>query len=92
MQHRQGNLHICLNAEKDHPFIAAMRMVKPWTEWVLVLMPKRPDVAKQKRSIEDWTVIASEMIGDKSVGIEILDVSGWAINETSADVISKGNV
>ncbi|KAH7385698.1 FAD binding domain-containing protein [Pyrenochaeta sp. MPI-SDFR-AT-0127] len=92
MQHRQGNLHICMNLDKDYPLIAAIRMVKPWTEWVLVVMPKGPNVPNEKRSHEEWAVIAGDIIGDKSVSIEILDVSGWAINETSADVISKGNV
>ncbi|CAO2650475.1 Nn.00g017670.m01.CDS01 [Neocucurbitaria sp. VM-36] len=92
MQHQQGNLHICMGLDKDYPFICAVRMVKPWTEWVFVFMPKGPGAPNPKRSHEEWAERASEIIGDKGIDVEILDVSGWAINETSADVISKGNV
>ena len=29
MEHRQGNLHVVLRLEKDHPFVCVVRMVKP---------------------------------------------------------------
>jgi hypothetical protein len=34
--HREGNLHVALRMDKDHPFIGAMRAIKPWTEWLYV--------------------------------------------------------
>jgi hypothetical protein len=78
--------------EKDYPFIGAMRQVKPWTEWVFVFLPKGPHVPNPKRSVEEWKAIVKDHIGDESVEVEILDVNGWQINESSADVIGKGNV
>ncbi|KAF1840899.1 uncharacterized protein K460DRAFT_370880 [Cucurbitaria berberidis CBS 394.84] len=91
MQHCQGNLHICLGLDKDTPFISVARMVKPWTEWMFIFMPKGPEVPIPK-SHEEWVEIARDVIGDASINVKVLDVSGWAVNETSADVISKGNV
>lgn len=92
MQHQQGNLHISLGLDKDYPFACAMRMVKPWTEWVFVFLPKGPEAPNPTRSHEEWKEIAQDFIGEAGIDVEILDVSGWAINESSADVISKGNV
>ncbi|KAF2131451.1 hypothetical protein P153DRAFT_286624 [Dothidotthia symphoricarpi CBS 119687] len=92
MQHREGNLHMCMRLEKDYPFITTARMVKPWYEWMFVVLPKGPTAPIPKRSTDEWKEIVQDLIGDKSVDVKILNVSGWAINETSADVISKGNV
>jgi 2-polyprenyl-6-methoxyphenol hydroxylase-like FAD-dependent oxidoreductase len=92
MTHREGNLHVSLRMEKDWPFVGVMRAVKPWTEWMFVFFPKGPEAPNPNRSFEEWKVIAKDHIGDDSVDVEILDVSGWMINESSADVISKGNV
>jgi 2-polyprenyl-6-methoxyphenol hydroxylase-like FAD-dependent oxidoreductase len=92
MRHREGNLHVSLRIDKDYPFLVVMRAVKPWTEWMFVCLPKGPDAPNPKRSFEEWAVIAKDHIGVENVDVEILDVSGWQINETSADVISKGNV
>jgi hypothetical protein len=92
MTHRQGNLHVSLRLEKDYSFVGVMMQVKPWTEWVFVFLPKGPHAPNPKRSFGEWKVIAKDLIGDDGVDVEILDVSGWVINESSADVISKGNV
>jgi hypothetical protein len=92
MTHREGNLHVSLRMDKDYPFICAMRAVKPWTEWMFVIFPKEPQAPNPKRSFEEWAGIAKDLIGDDGVDVEVLDVSGWQINESSADVISKGNV
>jgi 2-polyprenyl-6-methoxyphenol hydroxylase-like FAD-dependent oxidoreductase len=92
MEYRQGNLHVVLRLEKDYPFVSVIRMVKPWTEWMLVFFPKGPDAPIPKRSFTEWEEVAKDIIGDEEIEVEVLDVSGWAINETSADVISKGNV
>jgi hypothetical protein len=92
MEHRQGNLHVVLRLEKDHPFICVVRMVKPGTGWVFVFFPKGPDALMPKRSFLEWEEIAKDIIGEEAVDVKVLDVSGWAINETSADVISKGNM
>ncbi|KAF2035047.1 hypothetical protein EK21DRAFT_97224 [Setomelanomma holmii] len=91
MHHREGNLHLTLRLEKDYPFVGVLRQVKPWTEWMLVVFPKGPHAPNPKRSFEEWKEICVDLIGDSSADVEIVDVSGWAINETSADVLSKGN-
>jgi hypothetical protein len=92
MTHREGNLHVSLRMDKDYPFVCVMRAVKPWTEWMFVIFPKGPQAPNPKRSFEEWVEIAKDHIGDDSVEVEVLDVSGWQINESSADVISKGNM
>jgi 2-polyprenyl-6-methoxyphenol hydroxylase-like FAD-dependent oxidoreductase len=92
MHHREGNLHLALRIEKDYPFIAVLRQVQPWSEWMGVFFPKGPHAPNPKRSFEEWKEICVDLIGDSSAEVEIVDVSGWAINETSADVLSKGNV
>jgi 2-polyprenyl-6-methoxyphenol hydroxylase-like FAD-dependent oxidoreductase len=90
--HRQGNLHVSLRLDRDYPFMVVMRQIKPNTEWLFVFFPKGPDAPNPQRSFEDWAEICKDHIGDDSVDVEILDVSGWMVNESSADVISKGNV
>jgi 2-polyprenyl-6-methoxyphenol hydroxylase-like FAD-dependent oxidoreductase len=92
MEYREGNLHVMLRLEKDYPFMVVIRQVKPNTEWLFVFFPKGPNVPNTNKTFEEWAVIAKDHIGDDSVDVEILDVSGWMVNESSADVISKGNV
>jgi hypothetical protein len=92
MPNRPGNLHWCVRMEKDYPFLCVNRMVKPWNEWMFVFFPKGPDAPNPDRSDKEWKDIIKDCIGDESVNVEILGVSKWLVNETSADVISKGNV
>jgi 2-polyprenyl-6-methoxyphenol hydroxylase-like FAD-dependent oxidoreductase len=92
MEHRQGNLHVVLRLEKDYPFTCVVRMVKPWTEWMFVFFPKGPDAPMPKRSFLEWEEVAKNIIGEEGMEVEVMDISGWVVNETSADVISKGNV
>lgn len=33
MRHREGNIHMLPRLDKDYPFVALARMVKPWMEW-----------------------------------------------------------
>lgn len=92
-KYRQGNLHVIMRMEKDYPDISVIRQIKPNTEWLFVFFPKGPQAQIPKRTFDEWKVICEDMIGDESVDdVEILDVSPWLINESSADVISKGNV
>jgi 2-polyprenyl-6-methoxyphenol hydroxylase-like FAD-dependent oxidoreductase len=76
MKHREGNLHMIMRLDKDFPFVCMLRQVQPATEWMLVIMPKGPDAPNPKRSFEDWAAIAKDHIGDDSVDVEVLDVSG----------------
>ncbi|KAF2185354.1 hypothetical protein K469DRAFT_665653 [Zopfia rhizophila CBS 207.26] len=92
MQHRQGNLHWNMRLKKDYPFMCVGRMVKPWHEWLFVVLPKGPDAPNPERTFEEWKALVEDVIDDETVDVEVLGVSKWMINETSADVISKGNV
>lgn len=92
MPTRHGNLHWCMRMEKDYPFMCVNRMVQPFHKWMFVFFPKGPDVPNPDRSNREWKDIIEDCLGDENVKVEILDVSKWLINETSADVISKGNM
>jgi 2-polyprenyl-6-methoxyphenol hydroxylase-like FAD-dependent oxidoreductase len=92
MAHRQGNLHWCIRMERDYPFMSVLRMVKPWHEWMMVCFPKGPDVPVPERSHTEWKEIIEDFVGISDLDVEVLGVSKWLINETSADVVSKGNV
>ncbi|KAH7414421.1 FAD binding domain-containing protein [Phaeosphaeria sp. MPI-PUGE-AT-0046c] len=92
-KHRQGNLHVIIRMDKDYPDIAVIRQIKPNTEWLFVFFPKGPHIQIPKRNLDEWKVICEDLVGDDSVkDMEILDVSPWFVNESSADVISKGDV
>lgn len=67
-------------------------IVKPWHEWMFVFFAKGPDAPNPERSDGEWRVLVGDAIGDSNVNVEVVSVSKWLINETSADVISKGNV
>ncbi|KAF2120673.1 FAD binding domain-containing protein [Lophiotrema nucula] len=93
MENRQGNLHWCMRLYKDYPFLVVARMVKPWHQWMFVVLPKGPQVPEQTFTYEEWAEIVKDCIGDgDDVDVEVVDVSKWIINETSADVVSKGNI
>jgi 2-polyprenyl-6-methoxyphenol hydroxylase-like FAD-dependent oxidoreductase len=96
--HRMGNLHWVIQPDREYPpwgWAAIVRMVRPWDEWMFILLP-RPgeDVTQDVMSAtqEQYETRVREIIGDELVKIEILDVSKWLINETVAENYSDGNV
>ncbi|KAH7016421.1 FAD binding domain-containing protein [Microdochium trichocladiopsis] len=94
MKNRVGNLHWVMQADRETPDWAALscvRMVKPWSTWVVGLV-HRPGSDRQRRSDEEYVNRIREIIGDDSVDIKILGVSTWNINEIYADRYSKGDV
>lgn len=94
MPTRMGNLHWILqpNIEApDYAWIGCMRMVKPWHEWLCIIFPS-PTAERTIRSNEEYMKRVKEMIGDDSIDVKILGVSTWAINETAAELYSKGDV
>ncbi|KAL1653415.1 hypothetical protein SLS61_003924 [Didymella pomorum] len=44
MRHQEANIHMLPRLEKDYPFVALARMVKPWAEWMFVFVSKGPDI------------------------------------------------
>lgn len=98
MPNRTGNLHWVFMPEKDYPpwgWAAIVRMVKPWKEWMFIMMPlPGADLSVDHFSPthDELMPRLKELIGDDSVGVEILDVSKWWINEIVAQYYSDGNV
>ncbi|KAF2469919.1 uncharacterized protein BDR25DRAFT_370577 [Lindgomyces ingoldianus] len=92
MNSRPGNLHWNLRLARDYPFMCVGRMVKPWYEWLFVIFPKGPDCTIDDRTNGQWGEVVEDMIDDNTVKVQVLGVSKWVINETSADTISRGNV
>ncbi|KAI1464441.1 FAD binding domain-containing protein [Daldinia caldariorum] len=94
METRKGNLHWILQPDRENPewgLSGCMRMVKPWFEWLCILLPA-PNAPREVRSNEEYIQRIRELIGDESAEVKILGVSTWVINETVAEYYSKGNV
>lgn len=98
MAHRPGNLHWCFAPDRPYPpwgWAAIVRMVKPWTEWMFIMLPKPGadlSVDEFSPTPDECRPRVREMIGDDAVDVEILDVSKWWINEIVAEYYSDGNV
>lgn len=96
VEYRKGNLHWVMQPDRDHPafgWMAIVRMVKPWNEWMFILFPS-PEFdtcARFNPRTEEYLQRVREFIGDDTPA-EILDISKWFINETVAKEYSRGNV
>jgi hypothetical protein len=84
------------DVELEHGIAPVLRMVKPYYEWLLVVFPKPGmDIKAFGSSTKATTQVfdlLKKVVGDDSVLIEVLDISGWRINETAAESYSKGNM
>jgi 2-polyprenyl-6-methoxyphenol hydroxylase-like FAD-dependent oxidoreductase len=95
MKSRTGNLHYVIQPDVEQPDFAAwsiVRMVKPWYEWLVIMMykPTCPaDFMPEKKQVEDQ---AKSVLGDASIPVDILRIDKWVINETVAECYSKGQV
>ena len=68
-----------------------MRMVKPWHQWMCIVLPSAgSDMVV--RPVEDYLKRIGEFIGDDTVDVKVVGVSTWLINETVAERYSEGNV
>jgi 2-polyprenyl-6-methoxyphenol hydroxylase-like FAD-dependent oxidoreductase len=94
IKHRQGNLHWVMQPDQPHcdlGWMAIIRMVKPWTEWMFILFPK-PGMEKLEPTNDEYLAQVKNFIGDPSIPATILNVSKWTINEICAAEYSRGNV
>ncbi|KAL5043459.1 hypothetical protein BDW71DRAFT_210295 [Aspergillus fruticulosus] len=93
--HRKGNLHWVMQPDREHPsfgWMAIIRMVKPWDEWMFILFPAPDyDPTTASQSKEEYLQRVKELIGDETPA-DILSISRWYINETVAERYSDGNV
>jgi 2-polyprenyl-6-methoxyphenol hydroxylase-like FAD-dependent oxidoreductase len=95
MRYRTGNLHWLLQPDKEHPLFGwacIARMVRPWDEWLFIVLPERGKELETNPSNEQWEQRMKEFIGDDSISTEILGVSKWRINDVVAKKFSKGRV
>jgi len=91
---RKGNLHWVMQPDREHPefgWMGLVRMVKPWHEWMFILLPNRDADVGMKPASHEYLKRVKDFIGDDTPA-EILNVSKWFINETVAEQYSKGNV
>ena len=94
VKHRQGNLHWVMQPDKDFcdfGYMAIVRMVKPWHEWMFILFP-RPGMELNDVTRAEYLTQVKNFIGDDSITAEILDISRWTINEIVAENYAKSNV
>ena len=87
--HRVGNLHWIMQPDApEWGWLVIMRMVKPWSEWIMILFQKPgwkpphegwlPSQAQYEKRVQD-------LIGDDSVPFKVTGVSKWLVNEVWAD-------
>ena len=92
---RMGNLHWILQPDEemsDVGWIGIVRMVKPWTEWLIILF-YAPHADINVIPPSDVLIKKTQqLIGDDSVDVELLRVDKWTINEIYAEKYSEGRV
>jgi 2-polyprenyl-6-methoxyphenol hydroxylase-like FAD-dependent oxidoreductase len=94
IKHRKGNLHWVLQPDRPHCVfgrMAIVRMVKPWYEWMFILLPK-PGWDGPEPTRDQYLDQVKAFIGDDAIPAEILSISKWVINETVAEQYSQGDV
>lgn len=94
IEHRRGNLHWVMQPDRNHPdfgWMGIVRMVKPWNEWMFILIPNQDFDPQIEPSTEEYLKRVRELIGDDTPA-EILNVSKWYINEVVAEEYSRGNM
>jgi hypothetical protein len=95
MTSRVGNLHYVVRSDVENPDFAGwsiVRMVKPWYEWLVIMMYKPTCPAEFTPSLEQVKAQVQSVIGDDSIPVEIQRVDKWIINETVAESYSRGNM
>ncbi|GKZ76284.1 hypothetical protein AnigIFM56816_005263 [Aspergillus niger] len=94
IKNRTGNLWV-MQPDREHlnfGWIGIVRLVKPWNEWMFILLPDRNyDRSQRKPSKEEYQWRVQEFIGDETP-TEILDISTMYINEIVAEQFSEGGI
>lgn len=95
MKSRVGNLHYVIRPDAEMPDFAAwsiVRMVKPWHEWLVIMMYKPTCAVEFMPTMQQVQEQVTAVIGDSTIPVEILRIDKWVINETVAASYSKGRV
>jgi 2-polyprenyl-6-methoxyphenol hydroxylase-like FAD-dependent oxidoreductase len=91
--HRPGSLNWILNPDApDWSAVGNFRMVRPWDEFVVSMHPSQKDGKAFDPTREAILERLYQMIGDKTVPIEILSSFQWTINDQVARSWQKGRV
>ncbi|KAK5143135.1 hypothetical protein LTR04_001985 [Oleoguttula sp. CCFEE 6159] len=91
--HRPGRLNWILNPDApDWSAVGNFRMVRPWDEFVVSMHPSSKDGKSFDPTKEAILERLYQMIGDKTVPIEILSSFQWTINDQVARSWQKGRV
>ena len=94
MKRSPGLLHVLTRPDKPQPFFSLLgiaRFIKPWTEWVIVLIC-HPSTTKITASDAEIMDRARELIGDDNIELKLKNKSIWETNECYAAQYSEGNV
>ncbi|KAF2837730.1 hypothetical protein M501DRAFT_1017514 [Patellaria atrata CBS 101060] len=95
LKDRVGNLHWVQTPDEEYPDWAwsiIVRMVKPWHEWMFIVLPKPGTEFDDSLTEDDWMPQLRKAVGDDSLPIKILGISKWTINEIVAESYSEGNI
>lgn len=94
MKTSAGLLHVLTRPDRPQPdfgMLGIARFIKPWTEWVIVLICHLT-TTKIEASEAEIMGRVKELIGEDSIEIKLKNKSIWRINECYAEEYSKGNV
>ncbi len=94
MKTSPGLLHVLTRPDRPQPYFGLLgiaRFIKPWTEWVIVLIC-HPTTTKIEASEAEIMDRVKELIGDDSIEIKLKNKSIWKTNECYAEQYSKDNV
>jgi 2-polyprenyl-6-methoxyphenol hydroxylase-like FAD-dependent oxidoreductase len=94
MKQRSGNLHYVLYPDApDWAWFTCLRMVRPWTEWIMVTFPKPGfEHANERRSEDDYIKLARKLAGVADLPVKITGISKWNVNGEIASGHGKGRV
>lgn len=89
--HRPGSLYWIMQPDREGSMGNAMlRMVRPWTEWVIGFVHLGASVADL--SEEQIVRAVRDIIQDDTIDVRIDGVFKWRINQVIADRYAKGRV
>ena len=96
MKTSPGLLHVLTRPDKPQPsfgILGIARFIKPWTEWVIVLIA-HPTVTKITATESEIMARVHELIGDPTISIKLKNKSIWRTNECYAEQYSNslGNI
>ncbi|KAF2757873.1 2,4-dichlorophenol 6-monooxygenase [Pseudovirgaria hyperparasitica] len=92
MPHRMGNLHWIMQPDRDSPdwaWLSILRMVKPWSEWMLIALLRPGSTLSQKPTPEQCATHITQLIGTTSIPVTVEKINIWNINDIVASRYSS---